>query len=116
MNADIKAKWVAALRSGKYAQGQFKLRDLSNRFCCLGVLCDINNSKRWKKEEHIYNFDGVGLMPDRAVCEWAGFSSAIDGSREIPCVTIDGYLDTLTNHNDAGKTFAQIADAIEEQL
>jgi hypothetical protein len=41
MNKEIKEKWINALRSGKYEQGKSQLRSLSNKFCCLGVLCDL---------------------------------------------------------------------------
>lgn len=34
-------RWVAALRSGNYQQGQRVLRDENNGYCCLGVLCDL---------------------------------------------------------------------------
>ena len=40
MDAQTKAKWVEALRSGKYKQGRGQLR-LGDTYCCLGVLCDI---------------------------------------------------------------------------
>ena len=41
MNPEIRARWVAALRSGAYEQGTSRLRDASDRRCCLGVLCDL---------------------------------------------------------------------------
>ena len=34
-------RWVAALRSGTYQQGQRVLRNDHNGYCCLGVLCDL---------------------------------------------------------------------------
>lgn len=40
MSPELKAKWVAALRSGEYKQGREVLRN-GDQFCCLGVLCDI---------------------------------------------------------------------------
>ena len=44
MDAEIKRKWVEALRSGNYQQGRNHLhRD--NKFCCLGVLCQITTGK-----------------------------------------------------------------------
>lgn len=39
---EARARWVEALRSGDYEQGRNRLRDMENRFCCLGVACDIN--------------------------------------------------------------------------
>lgn len=41
MDAELKAKWVAALRSGAYEQGTRQLVSLNGqRYCCLGVLLD----------------------------------------------------------------------------
>jgi len=40
MKQEIKKRWVAALRSGEYRQGKIQLKK-ENKFCCLGVLCDI---------------------------------------------------------------------------
>jgi len=39
---EIKAKWLAALKSGEYIQGAHELENKS-MFCCLGVLCDIHD-------------------------------------------------------------------------
>lgn len=45
MKKQLKSKWLAALRSGKYAQGRGKLKWVSDRgrveYCCLGVLCEV---------------------------------------------------------------------------
>ena len=40
MDKKLKAKWVKALRSGKYEQGRYMLRH-NNEYCCLGVLCRV---------------------------------------------------------------------------
>jgi len=40
MNKELKEKWLAALRSGKYQQGYTYL-SAHGKYCCLGVLCDI---------------------------------------------------------------------------
>ena len=45
MKKGLKARWVAALRSGKYKQGTRELRKdrvRSVQHCCLGVLCEIS--------------------------------------------------------------------------
>ena len=109
MNPDVKAKWVAALRSGEYKQGRVYLHD-DDRYCCLGVLCAIApatvNVKR--------NVDGlvVGqtLISQQPVMTWA------DVVEHGGDVEIDGRFGPLTWHNDHGRTFAEIADAIEAQL
>lgn len=41
MNPDLKARWLAALRSGDYKQGPYRLETDDGRFCCLGVLCKV---------------------------------------------------------------------------
>jgi|SRR5688500_2127325 len=33
--------WVAALRSGEYEQGHGALHDHNDKFCCLGVACEV---------------------------------------------------------------------------
>lgn len=40
MDNELKVKWVDALRSGNYVQGQQALCNGGN-FCCLGVLCEV---------------------------------------------------------------------------
>ena len=44
MNPKIKEKWLKALRSGEYKQGRESLRK-DDKYCCLGVLCDIAPKK-----------------------------------------------------------------------
>jgi len=42
MDAQLKAKWVEALRSGKFKQGEGRLHEpKEDSFCCLGVLASI---------------------------------------------------------------------------
>ena len=48
MDPVLKKKWVAALRSGKYKQGKEVLRD-GDRYCCLGVLCEVETGAKPKK-------------------------------------------------------------------
>lgn len=112
MNPEIKAKWVAALRSGEYVQTQAVLRT-GDGFCCLGVLCDLYDKEGWGKEF----FPSQGIPPD-GVREWAGFpvSEYDPEARPTPAVVIDGVHEALYTHNDKGCTFAEIADAIEKQL
>lgn len=39
---DLKAKWLAALRSGEFIQGHTQLRSSDgSKHCCLGVLCVV---------------------------------------------------------------------------
>lgn len=40
MNAELKTKWIAALRSGDYPQGRGSMRPEGGRYCCLAVMRD----------------------------------------------------------------------------
>ena len=99
MNADIKAKWLEALRSGNYRQGYNELR-CRNRHCALGVLCDIIDPDGWKEPDYALHrgmFSTKGHVPMEADLK----------PRD---------LREISTRNDAGKTFAEIADYIEANL
>ena len=114
-NQEFKAAWVAALRSGKYKQGFKLLRSASDEFCCIGVAEDIAGAC-WRESGHgDYYFTAEACsheVPDTRDLSTLAAGVCLDTCR----VLIEGNCATLYSHNDAGKTFAQIADAIEEQL
>lgn len=86
MDAQIKHKWVKALRSGEYAQMQKCLSEDQaggGRLCCLGIL-------------HYKVSSRVGIVE-------------LD---ELPA-NIKGQLIDM---NDSGSTFLEIADFIESHL
>ena len=59
MNPQIKQKWVDALRSGEYQQTKGRLRK-EDKFCCLGVLCDLygkENNVKWNLANNGYNYE-----------------------------------------------------------
>lgn len=105
MNADIKNRWVKALRSGQYEQTQGTLRNYQG-FCCLGVLCDIMEPEGWDREvdEHW----GCADMPDESLLIKAGLMEPIPLTNYVPT--------ELSEMNDKGKSFAEIADWIEARL
>ena len=115
MNAEVAAKWVAALRSGEYSQGVHHLRR-GNDYCCLGVLCDLFLTEhpfhpKWKQVysfSKVYFLDGstAAIPPD--VVRWAGMKSH-DGS-------FDSLSRSLVIMNDTHSTFSQIADVIEQNV
>lgn len=112
MNPEIKTKWLEALRSGKYKQGKNFLR-IEDRFCCLGVLCDIIDPTKWSDSGHRNNvtYEGCQTMPTR------DFLQAV-GIPKYP--VMDGQLEScagaFAEMNDNGKTFEEIAAAIEVRL
>jgi hypothetical protein len=113
VKAEIKARWVAALRSGEYDQGTGQLRSYG-RFCCWGVLCDLARSEGIGTWDSSDGFDTAGAVffswPPDSVRKWAG---VVDPRLPVP---IADDLLPLSRHNDTGRTFAEIADAIEAQL
>lgn len=118
MNPEIKAKWVAALRSGEYEQGKHALRD-AEQFCCLGVLCSLHAQAHPRiaaKESSRRSYLGSYSTLPGKVMNWAGLESEWG-----PRLVIAGMTAEATIHNDGlsgtpQATFAQIADAIEAQL
>lgn len=64
MDAELKAKWVAALRSGKYRQGRVNLL-FNDAYCCLGVLgCEMGLRKEDLYSAYLYelgDLDKSGL-------------------------------------------------------
>jgi len=124
MNSQIKQKWIDALRSGKYHQGQSKLYS-GDGFCCLGVLCDIYAKEvgdiAWVKKDpsktvdddkwdYWYFDDQSEVLPD-CVCKWA------EMDEDDPVLTKGQYyLTSLAELNDKGATFEDLAEVIEEQL
>ena len=120
MKPEIKKKWVAALRSGKYNQTKDHLRD-ENGYCCLGVLCEIAAKEGVCKLELkemlgssyiVHQYDDASLTLPSKVIEWAGLESS------NPIITrTSGEDSSLSGLNDElGYNFNQIADIIEEQL
>lgn len=123
MNQEVKQKWVDALRSGKYEQGSGILR-YRDRFCCLGVLCDLyaqdHPEAKWAIGENpvslikYYSFDVneysqvYYLSP--TIYEWAGLDE------HNPIVVFQGKKRYLADLNDMGYDFKQIADLIEKNL
>lgn len=114
MKPEIKARWLAALRSGDYIQGHGQLRE-GNTFCCLGVLCDLyakETGVEWKKHEsERYAFDHhLSFLPD-SVMHWAGL---VDHD---PIPKLGGASCTLSYFNDSRRaSFNEIADHVERGL
>lgn len=117
MNKEVKKKWVEALRGGDYEQATERLRDSFGGgygYCCLGVLCDLYAKERgieWSKEDELL---GEAAHLPEAVRDWARLP--IDAGARV---FFRGYKNRhveLTEINDDGESFREIADAIEEQL
>lgn len=123
MNQQIKQKWVDALLSGKYKQGMGMLRSRNDKFCCLGVLCDLyvkETGAMWSKKASTshYMIGGIDDILPLEVAEWAG----CDQSPPVIARYVDkrGKMkeqnQTLGDINDFGVRFTTIATYIKEQL
>lgn len=112
MKKSVMKKWVKALRSGEYRQGKDRLVDGKDRFCCLGVLCNISPARegRWVKDtKRGWCFSGPDKTNEGAptpnVKKWAGLKS------DNPII---GAHNLAEYNDDLNYTFDQIADLIEE--
>jgi len=103
MNLEIKQKWLEALRSGRYAQGQGILRNTNNEYCCLGVLCDLVAPLDWVPDIGIYRMKGhSGLLP-------AGIGIAAG-------LSVRGANKLIDLNDKDKKSFVEIANYIEANL
>jgi hypothetical protein len=102
---ELQSKWIDALRSGEYSQATHQLRSETG-FCCLGVLCDVLDSRRWVGERFLtvepqYPLATCSLPKD--VRERAEVTFIVEGH----CIHMNDSL---------GKSFVEIADYLEKQF
>lgn len=132
MNPEVKAQWVADLRSGKFLQGKGVLHRENtatdaasvHTFCCIGVLCESavaagvaertqssNDANCFKySDPNDTEFGGNSHYAPGVVRVWAGLDSS------NPSVEYAERFRTLADLNDdEGMSFDQIADLIEAQ-
>lgn len=110
MDAQLKAKWVEALRSGKYRQARSALIDnhpMGKAFCCLGVLCDVLGTQ-WDGEDEQGLLNGVEVRNP---------SGSYLSKPILNLVKLDDPTQKiLATKNDGGQSFTKIADYIEANL
>lgn len=110
MNKIIKERWISALNSGEYKQGKGVLRSADNRYCCLGVLCDIYSKEHnveWEQDGNYEILDNGYLLPKEVVL-WSEMNTDVGA--------YDDSNYALTTDNDSGKTFDEIAKIIEKHF
>lgn len=114
MDKKIRAKWIRALRSGKYKQTRDRIKH-RDAYCCLGVLCTVIKAD-WVKDK------------------WGDMQAQIKGveitscNKLTPCFVdkvglTDEQQNTLAELNDGAPpknikkhSFKQIADYIKANL
>lgn len=136
MKADIKQRWLDAMRSGKYPKGTHTLRKRYSEpeldtYCCLGVLCDLAEQDGIIQSgaDGGVTYYGVGepgdLEYDRttgvlpsAVVQWAGLpdNNPTLEMEELGQVKKNN-LSYINDHTHALKPdFTEIADLIEQYI
>jgi hypothetical protein len=92
MNVDNVRKWLAALRSGEYAQGKSAMFR-NGSYCCLGVACEVA---------------GIPMNSYMEVAKWIGVMS------DETCYA--GAYEFVRMNDELGNTFSEIADHVERKL
>jgi hypothetical protein len=119
MKEEIKAQWVAALRSGRYEQTQGRLqRDGS--FCCMGVLCELAVEAgvipspvfvppiSGGSEVAAYGRSELTGSPPAEVWDWSGF--------EALGVVDELAMELMARNDELDQSFEEIADYIESRF
>lgn len=52
LEKEFAKRWIAALRSGKYLQGQSYLENSFGHYCCLGVACRMDHPRVDLKDKY----------------------------------------------------------------
>lgn len=124
MKPEIKERWLKALRSGEYEQGESALKTNDDKFCCLGVLCDLYIKEKgleWiaEKDKDAFSNDngirntihGTWAYVPKEVQEWAGLSDQ-NPNVQLPQEKVSlGVVNDLRREN-----FEAIATLIENNL
>jgi len=108
--AEHRQQWLDALRSGNYQQTRGTLK-YDDRFCCLGVACDISGLGEWvytsDSKTQGYTVKDVLLLSvlPKDVMNWLGVSSSTAFDKNM--------INSLASLNDLGYGFNDIAKVIE---
>ena len=108
----FKEKWLKALRSGEYDQGEASLY-LDGAYCCLGVaghICGISNKSMTDKSYFQKN--------DFTTQTLKSYGNKLPKIliTVSPFIEVGGVIWKLANMNDGAKSFKQIATWIEKNL
>lgn len=108
MDKEVKAKWLIALRSGKYKQGMgcLKNKTTGTKYCCLGVLIEVTVPERFTNE---------GYIQDPITKQYLRGTLSSDLRERFNLGELNTH--TLIDMNDSqNKDFKEIADFIEENF
>ena len=120
---DHRQQWVDALRSGKYKQGKLTLHPKQDKYCCLGVACDISKKGFWtdydQKNGHMNYVTPDGDVKTNSlpteIIEWLGLDNATGFLKQN--IEFEGITVTsLAKLNDYDASFEFIANVIESDI
>lgn len=103
MNRELLNKWILALESGEYQQGQFCLDRGDGRYCCLGVLCCVAEKE--------------GIPVIRREKEIVGCNLNMDQPAVKKEISLTNSMESaLMQTNDNGGTFLEIAQYLRREF
>lgn len=122
MNENAK-KWVEALESGEYQQGEgylTQIEDGKEFHCCLGVACQLylraGGALDVQRGAEYTSYNGQSGSLPTSVTNWLGLKTDLgDFGQRIKLDTDAGEADDLTGLNDGGWNFSEIADFIRSE-
>lgn len=111
---DHRKLWINALRSGNYKQGKYRLRSVDNKYCCLGVACEVAFQNgvqlQIRHHFHLYFYDENDGYPPMIVRDFFGLIT------EAGDYVQDNNLSSLSTDNDTlNYNFDEIANIIESE-
>jgi len=110
LEKEFAQKWVDALKSGKYPQGEGFLENSYGQYCCLGVACRMNHPKVDLRNKA---FIDVSKESRGHISKYL--------NRSIPALlrgtdATQPFVQKVSKMNDDGCSFIQIAYWIEKNV
>lgn len=103
ITCELRDKWAAALRSGRYEQGRGALQK-EGRYCCLGVLAGVaKRIEDHSKGRVYYNIESD--TDGKWTC--VGFPAALAGLDDAECLRF------IRMNDDKNKGFSEIATEVD---
>lgn len=122
MNKRVKDMWLKALRSGEFKQVNGYL-EKDGCYCALGVLSVLSLVEgycTYNVENGIGSFDQRKFSLSYNVMKWAGIAQEdnrfLDEDEHEVIIKMKDDITSISELNDSGKSFKQIALIIERYL
>lgn len=125
MNIENAWFWHKALKSDKYKQGRDVLRNSDDKFCCLGVLCDVAINNGVKVEWLINPGQNAKIKSLKyATCPQIDSTAPIDEVYEWLGIKPSSHtiihnlsmINFMGMNDKDGFDFDQIADELEKEI